>query len=78
MSAEPSLHYVIVEDERTLACAASVGCIEIHPFLHTMKTAQVPAENVGGVLPLSVSLPGALTLCFAFRARKLEANARRR
>jgi bifunctional non-homologous end joining protein LigD len=30
----PDLHYILVEDERTLAWAANVGCIEIHPFLH--------------------------------------------
>jgi len=33
-SGDSKIHYIIIDDVRTLAWAADVGAIEIHPFLH--------------------------------------------
>lgn len=45
-SGEPDLHYILVEDERTLAWTASVGCVEIHPFLHCYSEITRPTSIV--------------------------------
>lgn len=42
----PDLHYILVEDEQTLAWAASVGCIELHPFLHRYPEITRPTSIV--------------------------------
>src|SRR6185312_13359372 len=45
-NAEPDLRYILVEDEQTLAWVASVGCIEIHPFLHRYPEITRPTSIV--------------------------------
>ena len=43
---ESNIHYIVIEDERTLAWAASVRCIEIHPFLHCYADTSRPTSIV--------------------------------
>jgi bifunctional non-homologous end joining protein LigD len=43
---EQDLHYILVEDERTLQWAASVGCVEVHPFLHCYQEITRPRSMV--------------------------------
>jgi bifunctional non-homologous end joining protein LigD len=45
-SGESDLRYILVEDEPTLAWAASVGCIELHPFLHCYPEITRPSSVV--------------------------------
>jgi bifunctional non-homologous end joining protein LigD len=40
------IRYILVEDARTLSWAASVGCVEIHPFLHCYSEINQPTSIV--------------------------------
>jgi len=45
-SGESQIHYIMIQDARTLAWAASVGTVEIHPFLAKAPHFDSPTEVV--------------------------------
>src|SRR5215210_7301776 len=42
----PDINYVLINDARTLAWAASVAALELHPFLHRVPHIEVPTHIV--------------------------------
>src|SRR3954471_7961876 len=42
----PDIRYVLINDRATLAWAASVDCLELHPFLHRMPHLEQPTHVV--------------------------------
>ena len=45
-SRHSNIHYIVVEDAATLSWTASVGCIELHPFLHCYADISRPTSIV--------------------------------
>ena len=42
----PPIHYIVINDVRTLTWIAEVGGIELHPFLHRIPNIEVATEVV--------------------------------
>src|SRR4051812_39367960 len=45
-SGESELHYIVANNTKTLAWLASIGAIELHPFLHTIRDLNRPTSVV--------------------------------
>jgi bifunctional non-homologous end joining protein LigD len=68
-SGEAQIHYIVIDSARVLEWAASVGTLEIHPFLARVPEIEQPASVVFDLDPgEGVKVPGAARVALLLRA----------
>jgi bifunctional non-homologous end joining protein LigD len=67
-SGEAQIHYIVIDSARTLEWAASVGTLEIHPFLARVPDIEQPASVVFDLDPgEGIKVPGAARVALLLR-----------